>query len=374
MATMVDLSKAFNKVDHTLVIEDLYDMKCPSWLLKIIISYLTKRSLIVSFQGATASEKILNSGSGQGTLLGGVLFTVKFNGLKMRPSIPRPMGKPQNCLHLKYYDDTTAAFSINLKKQLVPDPIARPKPLTWHEKSNLILPKSENELQSYLDNFKKFAEENNFSINEKKTKVILFNFSHKFTFPPELFLSHCQAPEVVNTAKILGVQISSDLKWSKNTEYIVSKAMRRIWVLRRLRKLGFGDDFIIEVYKKEIRTLLEYAVQVWHSALTKKDSEKIEKVQKIVIKFLLRQQYESYTEACANLQLQKLSTRRDILCSKFVQKEFRNNTNFFQKNRTEKRRIVSQKKIVHEPKIRTKRHFSSPYVFLSRLLNETHKP
>ena len=150
--------------------------------------------------------------------------------------------------------------------------------------------------------------------------------------------------------------------------------MRRIWVLRRLRKLGFGDEFIIEVYKKEIRTLLEYAVQVWHGALTKKDSEKIEKVQKIVIKFLLRQQYESYTEACANLQLQKLSTRRDLLCSKFVQKEFRNNTNFFQKNRTEKRRIVSKKKFVHEPKTRTKRHFSSPYVFLSRLFNDTYKP
>ena len=46
MATLIDLSKAFNRVDHTILIEDLYNMKCPSWLIKIIISYLTQRTLI----------------------------------------------------------------------------------------------------------------------------------------------------------------------------------------------------------------------------------------------------------------------------------------------------------------------------------------
>ena len=36
----VDMSKAFNRVSHQQVIEDLYDMKVPGWLLLIIISYL----------------------------------------------------------------------------------------------------------------------------------------------------------------------------------------------------------------------------------------------------------------------------------------------------------------------------------------------
>ena len=40
LAIMVDMSKAFNRVDHSLCIEDLYDMKCPSWLLNVIFSYL----------------------------------------------------------------------------------------------------------------------------------------------------------------------------------------------------------------------------------------------------------------------------------------------------------------------------------------------
>ena len=207
-----------------------------------------------------------------------------------------------------------------------------------------------------------------------KVLIGLISIFHKFIFPPELFLSQSQALEVVQSAKILGVYISSDLKWSKNTDFIVSKAMKRIWILRRLRKLGFGDDFIIDVYKKEIRTVLEYAVQVWNGALTRKDSDKIERVQKIVIKFLLRQKYQSYTDACEYLQLEKLSTRRDQLCLKFVQKEYKNSTNFFKIIKNQNRRLVSKKKFVHEPKTRTKRHYSSPYVYLSRLFNEKFQP
>ena len=41
MAACIDLSKAFNRVDHSLVIQDLYDMHTPAWLLKIVMSYLT---------------------------------------------------------------------------------------------------------------------------------------------------------------------------------------------------------------------------------------------------------------------------------------------------------------------------------------------
>ena len=204
--------------------------------------------------------------------------------------------------------------------------------------------------------------------------MILFNFSHKYRFTPELILRQSQTLEVLNSAKILGVVISSDLKWAKNTDFIVSKAMKRIWTLRRLRKLGFSDNFILDVYQKEIRTLLEYAVQVWNGALTKTDSDKIEKVQKIVMKFLLRKKYQSYSEAYEKFRIKKLSDRRHKLCLKFAIKEFENSTTFFKKISTQKRRAVSKKKFVHEPKTRTKRHFSSSYVFLTRLFNDNYKP
>ena len=51
----IDLSKAFNRVSHQMVIEDLYDMHVPPWLLLILTSYLTERSLVLSFRGATST-------------------------------------------------------------------------------------------------------------------------------------------------------------------------------------------------------------------------------------------------------------------------------------------------------------------------------
>ena len=56
LLSLVDLEKAFNRVSHTIVIEDLADMNVPGWLLKILISYLTERSMFLKFGGALSSK------------------------------------------------------------------------------------------------------------------------------------------------------------------------------------------------------------------------------------------------------------------------------------------------------------------------------
>ena len=89
LSVLVDLSKAFNRVDHNLVIEDLFDMKCPSWLLKIIFSYLSERSIIVFYMGTHATPQNLPAGGPQGSVLGFLIFIIKFNGALLRPRIPR---------------------------------------------------------------------------------------------------------------------------------------------------------------------------------------------------------------------------------------------------------------------------------------------
>ena len=57
LAACIYLSKAFNRVDHTLVIQDLYDMHTPPWLLRIVISYLSNRSMYLTYNGAKSSRK-----------------------------------------------------------------------------------------------------------------------------------------------------------------------------------------------------------------------------------------------------------------------------------------------------------------------------
>ena len=67
---LIDLFKAFNRVDHLLVIQDLHDMRVPPWLLRIMISYLTGRTKKVRFKGATSSPKSLPGSAPQGVFLG----------------------------------------------------------------------------------------------------------------------------------------------------------------------------------------------------------------------------------------------------------------------------------------------------------------
>ena len=59
-------------------------------------------------------------------------------------------------------------------------------------------------------------------LNQRKTKVMIFNFTDNYKFTTNLNLND-EKLEVVNQAKLLGVIISDDLKWDKNTEYLVKK-------------------------------------------------------------------------------------------------------------------------------------------------------
>ena len=96
-----------------------------------------------------------------------------------------------------------------------------------------------------------------------------FNKSKKFDFPPEVHFANNQLLEVISETKLVGVIISNDLKWKKNTDYVCQKARTKLWTLRRLRKMSFDVSHLLDVYVKEIRPLLELAVPGWNSSLTK---------------------------------------------------------------------------------------------------------
>ena len=111
LLALIDLEKAFNRVSHQHVIEDLADMKVPGWLLLILVSYLTDRSMHMRYKGATSSRRYLPGSSPQGAFLGILLFIIIFNGALLRPRIPR-----LSSLNLKYIDDLSMLYALNLKK------------------------------------------------------------------------------------------------------------------------------------------------------------------------------------------------------------------------------------------------------------------
>ena len=71
-------------------------------------------------------------------------------------------------MKVKYIDDATQAASVNLKKSLMIDPQERPRPLSFSERSRMIIKPEEDVLQQEVDSFCQFTIDNRFVINEGK--------------------------------------------------------------------------------------------------------------------------------------------------------------------------------------------------------------
>ena len=85
-----------------------------------------------------------------------------------------------------------------------------------------------------------------------------------------------------------------------------------------MKYLKLENEIIIDYYIKEVRPLTEQGVPIWNSSLTKKQINAIEKIQKVALKIILGQEYKSYDSACEFFGLQKLSTWRLELSTKFA--------------------------------------------------------
>ena len=325
--------------------------------------------MILTYRGAQSAKKDLTAGSPQGAYLGGLIFIIKFNGAFLRPAIPRnPLLRNSSSVKVKFVDDGSAAASINLETFLVPDESLRPRPLTFDERCGLILPPEHNPLQHIVEDTEKFTESNNMIINKKKTEAMKFTFSRKFDFPHEIRFSDGSLMNVVNVKTILGVQISDDLKWKHNTNFIVNKARGKIWILRRLLPLSLTHLELFDVYAKEVRSILEYAVPVWHSGLTRRQTSEIEGVQKLAFRIILRQHYSGYERACAYFETESLEKRRQQLCLNFARKNMKSDKSFFTfPNNSFNLRRKNQK--VNEFRCNTTRFQRSSLPYLASLIN-----
>ena len=105
---------------------------------------------------------------------------------------------------------------------------------------------------------------------------MIFNSRTKYDARPRLAIGDTDYLEVVESYKLLGVIVRSDLKWSENTDHICKKGYSRLWLLRRLKGLGANVSEMIDVYNKQIRSVLEMAVPVWQAGLTMQESIQIE--------------------------------------------------------------------------------------------------
>ena len=378
LACLVDFEKAFNRINHNIIITKLSDMGVPGWLLRIVVAFLKDRKMLVRYKGKQSSIKSLPAGGPQGTLLGLLLFIILINEVGFEGQennlgdllTTRKNMKSANLVHLKYVDDLSLAEAINLpeKLRLAPN---REQPDNFHARTGHTLPVDKSMVFKQLMKIEEYAKNNDMKVNHRKTKLMLFNPCKSIDFVPEFTLEG-QTLEVVDQFKILGIIMSSNLSWQANTEYIVKKANRRLWMIRRLKALGADKEDLIEIYITQVRSVLELAVPAWQGNISQADN--IERVQKSALHIMLGEQYYSYKNALEVLSLETLDSRRNQLCLKFAKKcekhdKFKNWFKLNNKNVNTR----SEKLKYSQVQARLSRLEKSPISFLTNILNEHYK-
>ena len=367
----VDMSKAFNRMSHQKVIEDLYDMKVPGWLLLILISYLSDRKMCMKFRGVFSALRSLPGSSPQGTVLGVILFIIYFNGAALRPRIPRPswfFSKKRNDpvdISMKFIDDLSVAVKVNLKNDII-EVKDRQRPLTYDQRMETKI-YDENNLQQIIQKLEIFSSERQMRINATKSSVMKICKSRTKVYPVEIKCGD-NFLEVKDEIKILGVILTPNLKWFSNTNYICKKAYKSMWTIKRMKKLGMDSETLVDYYMKEVRVHLELAVPVWHSGLNKKLTADIERVQRIAVSIILGKDLP-YDQACTFLGLKNLSTRRLELCERFAVKTATKSRHSDLFKLVKDGDHHTRSKRYREHNCKKSRFFNSPLPFLTRVLN-----
>ena len=104
-----------------------------------------------------------------------------------------------------------------------------------------------------------------------------------------------QQLELIRSHKVLGLVIQNNLRWNNHIESFVTKASKRLHILRVLRRGGVEINDLITIYPALMRSLLEYRCVVWHHALPCYLSQELERIQKRALKIIVPAL--SYSEA-----------------------------------------------------------------------------
>ena len=198
---------------------------------------------------------------------------------------------------------------------------------------------------------------------------MVFYFTKKHQFTTRLQLKNKNI-EIVKETKLLGTIVSDNLKWHRNTQYLVKKAWGRMQLLRSISSFKASIKDKLDIYKKFIRSHAEQSCTVWTSGLTKGNEKDLEQIQNSAVRLILGNKYTTYQEALVKLNIETLKERRKNLCVKFAQKCLKSSKtkNMFKKNTKEHKMRTRYPKKYVETKIRTMRMKNSAIPYMQKLL------
>ena len=180
------------------------------------------------------------------------------------------------------------------------------------------LPASSYQTQEHLNFISNWTTENLMKLNDAKSNYIVFSRC-KESFATRLSINNVTLDRL-SVTKLLGVWITEDMTWSRNSQEICRKAYSRLSMITKLRYVGVSKDDLLDIYILFIRSVTEYCAVVFHSRLTQEDSRKLERIQKTCLKVILGEWYMDYPSALELCGLVTLSERREKRCLDFAVK------------------------------------------------------
>jgi hypothetical protein len=253
----LDLRKAFDLVDHDILLEKLSMYHFSDNALALMKSYLSNRRQCIKIGSRQSSFQYIKTGVPQGSILGPILFLIYINDI---PSFVK------NSTIDLYADDSTLHVSD-------------------YNIHNIQL-----NLQNDLDRIATWCSFNNMSIHPNKTKCMLLSKARCSTDKLRLNINGILL-EQTKEFNLLGVTIDEHLTWQSHINSVCRKLNFKLALLKRINYfINYETKKLF--YNSYILTTMDYCCALWCSA-TQSHLRKIHSIQKRAAKIILNKPYST---------------------------------------------------------------------------------
>jgi len=225
----LDLSKAFDTIDHNILINKLYHYGIRGTSLEWFKSYLTDRKQYVTFNGENSERSQIKCGVPQGSILGPLLFLIYMNDL----------AHVSDKLYTILFADDTNLFLTGKK---------------IHEMTVIF--------NEELAKLTTWLAVNKLSLNIDKTNYMIFKGKRKGK-APDLNIKIGDKPvKRIDKTKFLGVTIDDTLSWKPHLHEVANKVSKCIGILLKTRTVLMKKTLTM-LYYAFAYPYFSYCNQVW---------------------------------------------------------------------------------------------------------------
>ena len=263
----LDLTKAFDTVDHQILLNKLHHYGVRGQTNNLFKSYLSNRKQFVKIGNSESSHQPINCGVPQGSVLGPLLFLIYVNDIANYS----PLGNIR-----LFADDTNVFVEHENLEQL-------------YENAELIL--------KYLYQWFK---DNKLTVNTKKSSFTIFTTSHirNNTIFPDSIIVNNERILISNSTKYLGVTIDQDLSWKEHIQDLCNTLKGMFSVFYNIRSY-LTIEHIKTIYYALIYSRIKYGLAVYGSA-NKIIINKVQVLQNQLLKVLTEKPYRYSTDKLHN--------------------------------------------------------------------------